>query len=87
MTFWISFSNPLRLRNIKSLTHFFPLQVGVTRCNVDDSIDSTHSGSTCNSPMIQQRDVQQPLLQGKCAISVFLTSQRDHFRKRNIIYV
>ncbi|CAD7082581.1 unnamed protein product [Hermetia illucens] len=40
------------------------IAVGVTRCNVDDSIDSTHSGSTCNSPMIQQRDVQQPLLQG-----------------------
>ncbi|XP_055378499.1 uncharacterized protein LOC129610136 isoform X2 [Condylostylus longicornis] len=40
------------------------IAAGVTRYNVDESLDSTASGSICNSPMVHQRDVQQPLLQG-----------------------
>ncbi|XP_055844529.1 adenylate cyclase type 6 [Episyrphus balteatus] len=39
------------------------IAVGVTRCNIDESLDSTNSGSTCTSPMLCQRDEAAQLLQ------------------------
>ncbi|XP_065361841.1 uncharacterized protein LOC135955418 [Calliphora vicina] len=32
------------------------IAAGITRCNIDESIDSTNSSSTCQSPMTNQRD-------------------------------
>ncbi|XP_067645712.1 uncharacterized protein [Eurosta solidaginis] len=32
------------------------IAAGITRCNIDESIDSTNSSSTCPSPMVYQRD-------------------------------
>ncbi|KAH8319317.1 hypothetical protein KR067_004024 [Drosophila pandora] len=40
------------------------IAAGITRCNIDESIDSTNSSSTCHSPMIYQRDEAQLLQQG-----------------------
>ncbi|XP_002135395.3 adenylate cyclase type 5 [Drosophila pseudoobscura] len=40
------------------------IAAGITRCNIDESIDSTNSSSTCHSPMIYQRDETQLLQQG-----------------------
>ncbi|XP_034658330.1 adenylate cyclase type 6 [Drosophila subobscura] len=40
------------------------IAAGITRCNIDESIDSTNSSSTCHSPMIHQRDETQLLQQG-----------------------
>jgi len=40
-------------------------QAGITRCNIDESMDSTNSSSTCHSPMIYQRDETQLLQPGK----------------------
>lgn len=37
----------------------FSLQAGITRMNIDESIDSGQSVSTCNSPMLYQKDVNQ----------------------------
>lgn len=37
------------------------IAVGVTKCNLDDSVGSNFSGSTCNSPMVP-RDASQKLL-------------------------
>ncbi|ALC43989.1 CG43373 [Drosophila busckii] len=37
------------------------IAAGITRCNIDESIDSTNSSSTCHSPMIYQRDEAQLL--------------------------
>ncbi|XP_017956108.1 uncharacterized protein LOC108651148 [Drosophila navojoa] len=39
------------------------IAAGITRCNIDESIDSTNSSSTCHSPMIYQRDEAQLLQQ------------------------
>lgn len=39
------------------------IAAGITRCNLDESIGSTFSGSTCNSPS-GNREIQQPLLSG-----------------------
>lgn len=41
------------------------LQAGITRCNIDESIDSTNSSSTCHSPMTYQRDEAQLLQASK----------------------
>lgn len=42
------------------------IAVGVTKCNLDDSVGSNFSGSTCNSPMVP-RDASQKLLgNGEC---------------------
>lgn len=38
------------------------IAVGVTKCNLDDSVGSNFSGSTCNSPMVGGREVNQKLL-------------------------
>ncbi|KAH8286908.1 hypothetical protein KR018_009039, partial [Drosophila ironensis] len=40
------------------------IAAGITRCNIDESIDSTNSSSTCHSPMVYQRDEAQLLQQG-----------------------
>ncbi|KNC26256.1 hypothetical protein FF38_01147, partial [Lucilia cuprina] len=32
------------------------IAAGITRCNIDESVDSTNSSSTCQSPMTNQRD-------------------------------
>ncbi|XP_053957170.1 uncharacterized protein LOC128862519 [Anastrepha ludens] len=32
------------------------IAAGITRCNIDESVDSTNSSSTCPSPMVYQRD-------------------------------
>uniref|UniRef100_A0A1I8N6E6 adenylate cyclase n=1 Tax=Musca domestica TaxID=7370 RepID=A0A1I8N6E6_MUSDO len=37
------------------------IAAGITRCNIDESIDSTNSSSTCHSPMTYQRDEAQLL--------------------------
>uniref|UniRef100_A0A1B0D358 Uncharacterized protein n=1 Tax=Phlebotomus papatasi TaxID=29031 RepID=A0A1B0D358_PHLPP len=39
------------------------IAIGVTKCNLDDSLGSNFSGSTCNSPMAN-REVNQRLLPG-----------------------
>ncbi|XP_034481214.1 adenylate cyclase type 6 [Drosophila innubila] len=39
------------------------IAAGITRCNIDESMDSTNSSSTCHSPMIYQRDETQLLQQ------------------------
>nr|NP_001097622.2 uncharacterized protein Dmel_CG43373, isoform C [Drosophila melanogaster]ABW08553.2 uncharacterized protein Dmel_CG43373, isoform C [Drosophila melanogaster] len=40
------------------------IAAGITRCNIDESMDSTNSSSTCHSPMIYQRDETQLLQPG-----------------------
>ncbi|KAH8260653.1 hypothetical protein KR038_011220 [Drosophila bunnanda] len=40
------------------------IAAGITRCNIDESIDSTNSSSTCHSPMVHQRDEAQLLQHG-----------------------
>ncbi|XP_073840464.1 adenylate cyclase type 6 [Musca autumnalis] len=37
------------------------IAAGITRCNIDESIDSTNSSSTCQSPMTYPRDEAQLL--------------------------
>lgn len=45
--------------------NFIVFQAGITRCNIDESIDSTNSSSTCQSPMANQRDEAHLLQQSK----------------------
>uniref|UniRef100_A0A1I8Q5J1 Uncharacterized protein n=1 Tax=Stomoxys calcitrans TaxID=35570 RepID=A0A1I8Q5J1_STOCA len=37
------------------------IAAGITRCNIDESLDSTNSSSTCQSPMTYPRDEAQLL--------------------------
>ncbi|XP_068149240.1 LOW QUALITY PROTEIN: uncharacterized protein [Drosophila tropicalis] len=46
------------------------IAAGITRCNIDESMDSTNSSSTCHSPMIYQRDEAQLLQQSESNANV-----------------
>ncbi|KAL9907889.1 uncharacterized protein ACN427_003810 isoform 2-T5 [Glossina fuscipes fuscipes] len=43
------------------------IAAGITRCNIDESLDSTNSSSTCQSPMVYQRDEAHLLQQNSDA--------------------
>lgn len=50
------------------------IAVGVTKCNLDDSVGSNFSGSTCNSPMVPRDGSQKLLGNGEFPRSSFLLS-------------
>uniref|UniRef100_A0A1B0A6Z0 adenylate cyclase n=1 Tax=Glossina pallidipes TaxID=7398 RepID=A0A1B0A6Z0_GLOPL len=56
------------------------IAAGITRCNIDESLDSTNSSSTCQSPMVYQRDeahlLQQKNINSKTTLNSLLVKIR-----------